>query len=101
MVDKWQYHLAYHLLIQLVLTLKTLALWIVLMEEVVGVARLVVDAEESPHMLAVLVGKVLELLPLYLVVVLYDFPSDAEGLLVVLSAIKKLVFASLEHMTHG
>ena len=70
------YDLLYHLLVELVLTLEAAALRIVLAEKAVGVARLVVDAEESPDVLAVLVGKVLELLPLNLVLVLYDVAGE-------------------------
>ena len=83
------------------LAVKALTLWIVLAEGTIGVAGLIVNAKESPNMGTVFVGKVLKLLTLYLVVVLNNVTSDAEGLLIILSAIEEFMFASFEHMTHG
>ena len=83
------------------LAVKALTLWIMLAEGTIGVAGLIVNAKESPNMSTIFVGKVLKLLTLYLVVVLNNVTSDAEGLLIILSAIEEFMFASLEYMTHG
>ena len=94
--DEGYHDFAQHFLVEPVLALEALALWVVLAEEVVGVADGVVDAEEAIDLLAVLVSDALELLSLHLVVVLYCVAGYAEGFLVVFTSVEEFVLAGLE-----
>ena len=100
LLNQWQDDFFKHLFVEPVLSVEADGVGIVLVEKVVGVDLLVLDAEESIAVLAVPVADILELLALHLVVVQDDVTGDAEGLLVVFATVEELVLPRLEDAAH-
>ena len=82
----------------MVFAIEPLCILVILLEQIVGIDRGVVNAKQSVGILLVKGCDALELLTFHHIVLLNDFLGDLEGLLVVLTSIEELVFACLEHL---